>query len=360
MWKTASALIITEDQRKTLGAWVRARKTPQRVVLRSRICLLATEGVSHNAIAKRLNTTRTTVLLWIKRFREQGLPGLSEDAPHGPSARRLDAEKVKAIVEATLHTTPKDSTHWSTRTMAKVQGVSRSTVQRIWDSHGLQPHRVETFKLSKDKRFVEKLTDVVGVYLNPPDKAVVLCVDEKTQVQALDRTQPSLPMKKGRCGTMTHDYNRNGTTCLFAAMNVLEGKVLGSCYPRHRNIEFLKFLRTIDREVARELDIHMILDNYGTHGHPKVKAWLEKHPRFILHFTPTSSSWLNLVERWFGEITRKRIRRGVFRSVPELVAAIEEYIRYHNENPKPFVWTKRAEDIIEKVAHCKAIFETLH
>jgi len=360
MWKTASALIMTEDQRKTLEAWVRARKTPQRVVLRSHICLLATEGVSHNAIAKRLNSTRTTVLLWIKRFREQGLPGLSEDAPHGPSARRLDAEKVKAIVEATLHTTPKDSTHWSTRTMAKVQGVSRSTVQRIWNSHGLQPYRVETFKLSKDKRFVEKLTDVVGVYLNPPDKAVVLCVDEKTQVQALDRTQPGLPMKKGRCGTMTHDYKRNGTTCLFAAMNVLEGKVLGSCYPRHRNIEFLKFLRTIDREVARELDIHMILDNYGTHGHPKVKAWLEKHPRFILHFTPTSSSWLNLVERWFGEITRKRIRRGVFRSVPELVAAIEEYIRYHNENPKPFVWTKRAEDIIKKVTHCTAVIETLH
>ena len=360
MWKTADALIMTEDQRRTLEAWVRARKTPQRVVLRSHICLLATEGVSHNAIAKRLNSTRTTVLLWIKRFREQGLPGLSEDAPHGPSARRLDAEKVKAIVEATLHTTPKDSTHWSTRTMAKVQGVSRSTVQRIWNSHGLQPYRVETFKLSQDKRFVEKLTDVVGVYLNPPDKAVVLCVDEKTQVQALDRTQPGLPMKKGRCGTMTHDYKRNGTTCLFAAMNVLEGKVLGSCYPRHRHIEFLKFLRTIDREISSELDIHMILDNYGTHGHPNVKIWLEKHPRFKLHFTPTSSSWLNLIERWFGEITRKRIRRGIFRSVPQLIAAIEEYIRYHNEDPKPFVWTKRAEDIIEKVAHCKAVFETLH
>ncbi len=360
MWKTADALIMMEDQRRTLEAWVRAKKTPQRVVSRSRICLLATEGVSHNAIAKRLNTTRTTVLLWIKRFREQGLPGLSEDAPHGPSARRLDAEKVKAIVEATLHTTPKDSTHWSTRTMAKVQGVSRSTVQRIWNSHGLQPHRVETFKLSKDKRFVEKLTDVVGVYLNPPDKAVVLCVDEKTQVQALDRTQPGLPMKKGRCGTMTHDYKRNGTTCLFAAMNVLEGTVLGSCYPQHRDIEFLKFLRTINREVPGELDIHMILDNYGTHGHPNVKAWLEKHPRFILHFTPTSSSWLNLVERWFGEITRKRIRRGVFRSVPELVAAIEEYIRYHNKDPKPFVWTKRAEDIVEKVTHCRAVVESLH
>jgi transposase len=360
MWKIASALIMTEDQRKTLEAWIRAKKTPQRIVLRSRICLLAAEGVSHNAIAKRLNTTRTTVLLWIKRFREQGPPGLSEDAPHGPSSRRLKAEKVQAIVEATLHTTPADSTHWSTRTMAEVQGVSHSTVHRIWDAHGLQPHRVETFKLSQDKRFVEKLTDIVGVYLNPPDKAVVLCVDEKTQVQALDRTQPGLPMKKGRCGTMTHDYKRNGTTCLFAAMNVLEGKVLGSCYPRHRNIEFLKFLRTINREVPGELDIHMILDNYGTHGHPNVKAWLEKHPRFILHFTPTSSSWLNLIERWFGEITRKRIRRGVFRSVPELVAAIEEYIRHHNKDPKPFVWTKRAEDIIKKVAHCNAIMDTLH
>ena len=360
MWKKADALIMTENQQKTLEAWVRAKKTPQRTILRSRICLLAVEGLSHNAIAKRLATTRTTVLLWTNRFREQGFPGLSKDAPHGASTRRFDAEKVKAIVEATLHTKPADSTHWSTRTMAKAQGVSHATVQRIWDAHGLQPHRVKTFKLSKDKRFEEKLTDVVGVYLNPPDKAVILCVDEKTQVQALDRTQPGLPIKKGRCGTMTHDYKRNGTTCLFAAMNVLEGKVIGSCFPRHRNIEFLKFLRTIDREVPPKLDIHMILDNYGTHGHPNVKAWLEKHPRFKMHFTPTSSSWLNLVERWFGEITRKRIRRGVFRSVPELVAAIEEYIRCNNENPKPFVWTKRAEDIIEKVAHCKAVLETLH
>jgi transposase len=360
MWKKADALIMTENQQKTLEAWVRAKKTPQRTILRSRICLLAAEGVSHNAIAKRLATTRTTVLLWTQRFREQGFPGLSKDAPHGPGARRFDAEKVKAIVEATLHTKPANSTHWSTRTMAKAQGVSHATVQRIWDAHGLQPHRVKTFKLSKDKRFEEKLTDVVGVYLNPPDKAVVLCVDEKTQVQALDRTQPGLPMKKGRCGTMTHDYKRNGTTCLFAAMNVLEGNVLGSCYPPHRHIEFLKFLRTIDREVPGGLDIHMILDNYGTHGHPNVKTWLEKHPRFKLHFTPTSSSWLNLVERWFGEITRKRIRRGVFKSVQELTVAIEEYIRCYNEDPKPFVWTKRADDIINKIAHCKAVFETLH
>jgi len=360
MWKKADALPITEEQRKIIDAWARAKKTPQRIVLRSRICLLASNDVSHNAIAKRLNTSRSTVNLWIKRFKEQGLTGISEDATHGTSTRCLDVEKVKSIVEATLHTKPKDATHWSTRTMAKAQGVSHSTIQRIWDAHGLQPHRVKNFKLSSDKRFEEKLTDVVGVYLNPPDKAAVLCVDEKTQVQALDRTQPGLPMKKGRRGTMTHDYKRNGTTCLFAAMNVLEGKVLGACYPRHRHIEFLKFLRVINREVSGNLDIHMILDNYGTHGHPKVKAWLAKHPRFNLHFTPTSSSWLNLVERWFGEITRKRIRRGIFRSVSELTAAIEEYIRCSNENPKPFVWTKRAEEIINKVAHCKAVTVTLH
>jgi transposase len=360
MWKKADAVIMTEEDRKTLEAWLRAKKTAQRILLRSRICLLAAEGRSHNAIAKQLNTTRSTVILWCKRFREKGLVGLSEDAPHGFSPRRLEVEKVKSIVEATLHSQPKDATQWSTRSMAKAQGVSHATIQRIWEAHGLQPHRTKTFKLSQDKHFEEKLTDVVGVYLNPPDKAVVLCVDEKTQVQALDRTQRGLPMKKGRCGTMTYDYKRNGTTCLFAAMNVLEGKVIGSCYPRHRHIEFLKFLRTINREVAGKQEIHMILDNYGTHGHPNVKAWLEKHPRFQLHFTPTSSSWLNLIERWFGEITRKRIRRGVFRSVPELVTAIEEYIRCHNEDPKPFVWTKKAEDIIAKVSRCKAVIETLH
>jgi transposase len=350
---------MTDEQQRTLEAWVRAKKTPQRVVLRSRICLLAGQGLPHTVIARELGTSRPTVFLWTNRFRTQGVAGLAEDAPHGPSSQKLKAEKVAAIVEATLHTTPPDATHWSTRTMAKLQGVGHATVQRIWDAHGLQPHRMETFKLSKDRRFIEKLTDVVGVYLNPPDKAVVLCVDEKTQVQALDRTQPGLPMKKGRCGTMTHDYRRNGTTCLFAAMNLLEGKVIGTCYPRHRNTEFLKFLRKIDREVPGQ-GIHLILDNYGTHGHAKVKAWLEKHPRFTLHFTPTSSSWLNLVERWFGEITRKRIRRGVFKSVPELVAAIEDYIRLYNENPKPFVWTKKAEDIVKKVARCKAVTETVH
>jgi transposase len=360
MWKKADALAMTEEQREIVDTWARAKKSPQRLVLRSRICSLATDGLSHNAIAKQLNTSRSTVILWVNRFKERGLNGISEDATHGTSTRCLNAEKVKSIVEATLHTKPKDATQWSTRTMAKAQGVSHSTIQRIWDAHGLQPHLVKAFKLSNDKRFEEKLTDVVGVYLNPPDKAVVFCVDEKTQIQALDRTQPGLPMKKGRCGTMTHDYKRNGTTCLFAAMNVLEGKVLGACYPRHRHIEFLKFLRAINRDVPGDMDIHMILDNYGTHGHPKVKAWLAKHSRFNLHFTPTSSSWLNLVERWFGEITRKRIRRGVFKSVPELITAIEEYIRCNNENPKPFTWTKRAEEIINKVSHCKAVIETLH
>jgi transposase len=360
MWKSTEALPMTLEQKKTLEAWVRARSTPQTIVLRAWICLLASEGMSTNAVAKELNTSRPTVILWRKRFQEQGILGLSEEAPKGPSKRRLSTEKVHEIVEATLHTTPPDATQWSVRTMAKAQGVSPATVARIWDAHGLKPHRVKTFKLSKDKQFVEKLTDVVGLYLNPPDKAIVLSVDEKSQIQALDRTQPGLPMKKGRCGTMTHDYKRNGTTCLFAALNVLDGTVIGSCYPRHRHEEFLKFLRKVDRETPKGMDLHLIVDNYGTHKHPNVTKWLEKHKRFQLHFIPTSSSWLNLIERWFGEITRKRIRRGVFHSVPELVDAIEEYIRLNNQDPKPFVWTKTAEDIVLKVKRCKSTMETLH
>jgi len=360
MWKPADLLAMSQEQRATLEAWIRAKTTSQRVVLRSRICLLGADGKSNNAIAKQLNVSRPTVLLWRKRFETQGPTGLAEDAPHGPSSRRLDSEKVKTIVETTLQTTPADATQWSTRTLAEKIGVSHATVARIWEAHGLQPHRVETFKLSKDKRFVEKLTDVVGLYLNPPDKALVLCVDEKSQIQALDRTQPGLPMIKGRCGTMTHDYKRNGTTCLFAALNVLDGTVIGTCYPRHRNEEFLKFLRQINRTTPHDLDLHLILDNYGTHNHDNVHQWLDKHPRFILHFTPTSSSWLNLVERWFGEITRKRIRRGTFHSVSELIQAINDYIQSNNQNPKPFVWTKKVDAILEKVGHCKAVIETLH
>lgn len=360
MWKAAELLMMTSEQRGTLEAWVRAKTTPQRMALRSQICLLAAEGKSNNAIAQRLGTSRPTVILWRKRFEEQGPEGLAKDAPHGPSTRRLPGEKAKDVVEATLHTIPSDATHWSTRTLAKQMGISHSSVARIWNAHGLQPHRVKTFKLSKDKRFVEKLTDVVGLYLNPPDKALVLCVDEKSQIQALDRTQPGLPMKKGRCGTMTHDYKRNGTTTLFAALNVLDGMVIGTCYSQHRNEEFLKFLRQIDRATPKEPSLHLILDNYGTHNHPNVKAWLKKNSRFHLHFTPTSSSWLNLVERWFAEITRKRIRRGTFKSVSELIDVIRDYIRRNNENPSPFIWTKKADQILEKVSHCKSIMETLH
>ena len=360
MKNAATPLSMSVEQRSRLEAWVRAKTTAQRVVFRSRICLLAADGLSNTAIADQMNTSRPTVLLWRKRFQEQGPAGLAQNTPKGPSPKRLDRDKVRAIVEATLHSVPSDATHWSTRTMAEAQGVSNATVARIWKAHGLQPHRVKTFKLSKDKRFVEKLTDVVGIYLDPPDKALVLCVDEKSQVQALDRTQPGLPLKKGRCGTMTHDYKRNGTTCLFAALNVLEGTVIGSCYPRHRNIEFLKFLRRINRETPKKLDLHLILDNYGTHTHPNVKKWLEKHSRFHLHFTPTSSSWVNLIERWFAEITRKRIRRGVFKSVPDLIAAIDDFIKSHNENPTTFVWTKKVDQILDKVNRCKAVMETLH
>jgi transposase len=360
MWKTTEALPMTMEQKRTLEAWVRARNTPRTVVLRSQICLLASEGIANNAIANKLQTTRPTITLWRKRFQQQGVVGLSEEAPKGPSKRRLSAIKVHEVVEATLHTKPAGATHWSVRTMAKVQGVSPATVARIWEAHGLKPHRVKTFKLSNDKHFVEKLADVVGLYLDPPDKALVLCVDEKSQIQALDRTQPGLPMKKGRCGTMTHDYKRNGTTTLFAALNMLDGTVIGRCYPRHRHEEFLKFLRKIDRETPRGMALHLIVDNYGTHKHPDVKQWLSTHKRFHLHFIPTSSSWLNLIERWFGEITRKRIRRGVFHNVPALVASIEEYIKLNNQNPKPFVWTKKVDQILEKINHCKATLETLH
>jgi transposase len=351
---------MTLEQRRTLDAWVNARTSPQRIVLRARICLLAADGVSNNAIAKRLETSRPTVVLWRSRFAKDGPAGISEDASHGASPRRLDAQTVKLIVERTLHSRPADATHWSTRMLAKEIGVSHVTVARVWEAHGLQPHRVKTFKLSKDARFVEKLTDVVGLYLNPPEKALVLCVDEKSQIQALDRTQPGLPLKKGRCGTMTHDYKRHGTTSLFAALNVLEGTVIGSCYPRHRHQEYLKFLRQIDRQTSGELDLHLILDNYRTHSHPQVEEWLEKHPRFHMHFTPTSSSWLNLIERWFAELTRKQIRRGVFRSVPELVTSIKDFIRINNREPKPFIWTKKVDQILEKLSHCKAVMETLH
>jgi len=360
MWESPEALEVSEEARRTLEGWVNARTSPQRIVMRARIVLLAAQGLANRRIAQEVRTSRPTVILWRDRFAAGGVAALLEDAPGRGRPASITRAKLKRIIEATTQTRPRGATHWSTRSLAKAQGISHATVQRIWDAHGLQPHRVETFKLSRDKRFVEKLSDVVGVYLNPPDKAVILCVDEKSQIQALDRTQPGLPIKKGRCGTMTHDYKRNGTTTLFAALNTLEGTVIGTCYPRHRNVEFRKFLRQIDASIPSELDIHLILDNYGTHKHPKVRAWLAKHRRFHPHFTPTSSSWLNLVERWFRELTDKRIRRGSFPSVPELIAAITEFIEANNDAPKPFVWTASVEKILAKISRCKAILETVH
>jgi transposase len=336
MRPATAALTLSDGQREVLEGLARSRTAPHRQVIRAKALLLAAEGWANTATATFLNVSPSSVVAWRARFAEEGLAKLGR-VRDGRGRKPTFAEaKVTEIVETTLHEKPRGETHWSCRSMAKAQHVSHSTVQRIWSARGLQPHRVETFKLSNDKRFEEKLVDVVGVYLNPPDKAVVLCMDEKSQIQALDRTQPTLPMKKGRAGTMTHDYKRNGTTTLFAALNVLDGKVIGEC---HR----------VEQEVPKGLAIHLILDNYGTHKHPKVTAWLDKHPRFHLHFVPTSSSWLNLVERWFRNLTEKAIRRGVFRSVPELIAAVEEYLDANNDDPTPFEWTATADEILAKV-----------
>jgi transposase len=359
MWKPSAPLTVTPEQRRTLEAWVRARNTHQSVAMRATITLLAADGVCNRRIARAVNVSRPTVILWRERFKQGGPEALTEIASGRGRRVTYTAQRVQQIVDATTQTKPTGATHWSTRTMARAQGVSKATIQRIWSAHGLQPHRVKRFKLSKDKHFTEKLTDVVGLYLNPPDKAILLCVDEKSQIQALQRTQPGLPMKKDRCGTMTHDYKRHGTTTLYAALNVLDGRVIGECMAKHRHQEFLHFLRRLDREFPRGTPLHLIVDNYGTHKQPKVKAWLEKHPRFILHFIPTSSSWLNLVERWFRELTEKRVRRDSFQSVPELIAAINEFLAASNADPKPFVWHTSAQAILNKVAHCKAIYETL-
>jgi len=310
---------ISEVEQQKLQQWTSAHGTPQQVALRCRIVLAAAAGESDVAISKRLSVNRNTVILWRKRFGDEGLDGLWDIAPGRGRKPTYQIDRIAGIVEATLQTKPAGMTHWSCRTMAESQGVSKSTVNNIWRAHNLQPHRTETFKLSRDPKFLEKMTDVVGLYLNPPQQAIVLCVDEKSQIQALDRTQPGLPIKKGRCGTMTHDYKRNGTTTLFAAIEMTEGRLIGTCMPKHRHQEWIKFLKQIDAETPAELDLHLIVDNYATHKHPKVQSWLKRHRRFHLHFIPTSSSWLNLVERWFREITDKRIRRGVFRSVPELL-----------------------------------------
>jgi transposase len=295
------------------------------------------------------------VARWRKRFLEGGIVALEKDAPRPGRARTIRERQVRKIVEMTLHQKPANATHWSTRTMAAASGVSEASVRRIWRAHGLKPHLVRTFKLSRDPEFTEKLEDIVGLYLNPPEHAIVLCADEKSQIQALDRTQPGLPIKKGRAGTMTHDYKRNGTATLFAALNALEGEVISMCDDRHRHQEWLKFLRGIDSVVPDDKQIHMIVDNYATHKHPKVQRWLARHPRFHIHFTPTGCSWLNMVERFFRDLTQNRLRRGVFRSVEELIVSINNYIDQHNENPKPFIWTAKAADILEKVKRARAV-----
>jgi len=354
----AAPIELSEEDRETLERWLGTDATPQGLARRAWVILQAAEGVSNSEIARETGLSRPTVISVRERFADDGPGGLAAVRPGRGRKPQIAPEKVAEIVRATLHEKPPGETHWSCRSMAKAKGVSPATVQRIWDAHNLKPWRVDTFKLSGDKRFLEKLTDVVGLYLNPPEKAIVLCVDEKSQIQALDRTQPSLPMKPGRAGTMTHDYKRHGTTTLFAALSMLDGSVVGQCLPRHRHQEFLKFLRTLDREFPPELDLHLILDNYRTHKHPNVEAWLAKHPRFHLHFTPTSSSWLNLIERWFRELTNKRIRRGVFHSVPDLIAAIEEYLAAHNQDPKPFVWTAEIDTIMEKVSRARAALQT--
>src|ERR1700728_2204117 len=360
MPRVTPPLAVSEDQERQIQQWLAALGTPQQVALRCRIVLAAGRGESEASTATQLDVNRKTVRLWRERFLKEGLDGLWEIAPGRGRKATYDADRVKAVIDATLQSKPKGQTHWSCRLMAANQGMSKSTVSNLWRSHNIKPHRTKTFKLSRDPKFLQKLTDVVGLYLNPPDQAIVLCVDEKSQIQALTRTQPGLPLKKGRCGTMTHDYKRNGTTTLFAALNMLDGTVIGECMPRHRHREFLRFLKTIDECTLPNLDLHLIVDNYATHKTPAVKRWLQRHPRFHLHFTPTSGSWLNTVERFFAEITRKRIRRGVFKSVDELKRAIMDYLDKHNDQPKPYVWTKTATEIFTKVVRAKQALESQH
>jgi transposase len=352
--RRAVSITVSEEDWAVLTQWARGRSTPVRLMQRAQIILRAAEGLENKAIAREVGLRRQTVGMWRNRFAEQGRAGIEKDAPRGGRKPTKRQGIEGRIVEKTTREKPRNATHWTTRTLAKEMGLSQSMVLRVWQDHGLKPHLIERFKLSNDPRFVEKLVDVVGLYLNPPEHALVLSVDEKSQIQALDRTQPGLPIKKGRCGTMTHDYVRHGTTTLFAALEMAEGRVIGTCLERHRHQEWIRFLEVIDRETPRDLDLHLIVDNYATHKHPRVESWLKRHPRFHMHFTPTSSSWLNLVERWFRELTDKRLRRGVFKSVPSLVEAIMDYIAGRNENPKPLVWTARVQHILAKVRRARA------
>lgn len=349
----AERIILTPKEQIVINHWAQGRSIPLRLVQRAQIIQLASQGVFNHEIAKHMGISRPTVQLWRERFLALRLSGLEKDAPRPGRFPKITQKKVMAIVNATLHTLPPNATHWSARTMAKAQSVSRMAVQRIWKQYNLKPHLVETFKLSHDKHFLEKLYDVVGLYMNPPDKSIVLCVDEKSQIQALERTQPLLPLRPGIPARQTHDYTRHGTTTLFAALSMLDGTVIGDCMPRHRHQEFIRFLQLINVKTPQDLDLHLIVDNYGTHKHPSVARWLKRHPRFYLHFTPTSSSWLNLVERWFSNITSKRIRRGSFSNVKELIKVIQQYIDSHNQNPKVFVWTASVESILQKISNVK-------
>jgi transposase len=356
----APPLHLTKKERASLQEIATSVSLPHRAVREAKGLLMAGDGIANTAIAETLDVSRSTVLQWRAHFELDGIDWVGR--VHEGRGRKpvITQAQIDQMIDDTRTTTPPDATHWSNRTMAEHSGLSRTTVQREWKARGLKPHLVKTFKLSNDPKFEDKLIDVVGLYLNPPEGAIVLSFDEKSQIQALDRTQPSLPMKQGRAGTMTHDYKRNGTTTLFAALDIATGAMIGQCFSQHRHEEFLVFLRLIDREVPKGVEIHMILDNYATHKHPNVRAWLDKHKRFHLHFTPTASSWLNLVERWFRDITTKRIRRGSFGSVPQLVSAIEDYIAHNNEHPKPFVWTKTAGQIIAKVRRGRVALEAVN
>ena len=358
MGKKVRIQLIPGD-RDRLEALIANGNTPQKHVRRAWIVALAGDGVGTNEIQRRLGVSKPTIRRWRTRYVEAGVDGLCRDKTRPPGKAPLAAHVVMRVVEKTKTETPSDATHWSLRTMAKAVGISASSVQVIWKAHGLKPHLVATFKLSNDPRFAEKVEDVVGLYVNPPAHAIVLSVDEKSQIQALDRTQPGLPMKKGRAGTMTHDYKRHGTTTLFAALNVLDGTVIGQCMQKHRHQEFIRFLNKINRATPKHLALHLIVDNYAAHKTPEAKRWLKRHPRFHLHFTPTSASWLNLVERFFAEITRKRIRRGVFHSIVELQMAINDYLDQHNADPTPFVWTASASSIVKKVNRGKQALESL-
>lgn len=359
MAKITQPVLLSEADQMQLKRWKSAYSTPQQVALRCQLVLAAAAGQQDLAIASAYGVNRHTAALWRRRVREAGIGAVWEIQIGRGRKPQYDQAKRDAIITATLQTKPKGMTHWSCRTMAKSQGVSKNTVNRLWQLHNLKPHLSRAYKLSRDPKFLEKLTDVVGLYLNPPEKALVLCVDEKSQIQALDRTQPGLPLKKGRCGTMTHDYKRHGTTTLFAALSVLDGKVVGQCHARHRHQEFLKFLRRLDREFPGNRELHLVLDNYGTHKTPEVQSWLKRHRRFVPHFIPTSSSWLNLVERWFEELTEKAVRRGVFFSVPDLVKAIEEFLAAWNSDPKPFIWTAKVQDILRKIERARAKLESI-